>query len=421
MKFYFLFVLFIFTFSSLILAQKVRDTLLAVPQYHILQASENITVIAQLYKIEISQILVWNKLEAGDKLPKQLIIGYTYHQNFLPIKTQPDLDSIHHNVLLDSVRKKIDKMLDVSFEERFMLFNAGLRRDSLNRSLIISGYVDAYYGFYTDSVGTDAFQKFPTVAPKSNAFGINIVQLSARYSSEKVRGIFTLHYGDIPKSAWSPVMNFFQEANIGFKLFQNTWFDVGFFRTHLGCESIQPRENINVGVALTTFYDPYFLSGIKLSHRLNNKLMLQVNMFNSYNSFVQVNKHKTYGFTAIAEPNDKILLSYNVLFSNETSDSSAVNKFRTYQDFFLIYKNKRWEGALELNFGTQTHSRLDGKNALSTVCSGSLIAKRKFSNKTGLFGRFEFYQDDNDILSGPIYNEQHQFVGLDIVGFTFGG
>src|SRR6478672_11560988 len=63
----------------------------------------------------------------------------------------------------------------------------------------VSGYVDAYYAYYTDSVGTGNFQKFPSVSPRSNQFGLNTALISFQYDAQKLRAIVTLHYGDIPK------------------------------------------------------------------------------------------------------------------------------------------------------------------------------------------------------------------------------
>lgn len=56
----------------------------------------------------------------------------------------------------------------------------------------ISGYADAYYVHYTDSVGTGNYQKFPSISPRSNQFGLNTAQLSFQYDAEKFRGIIIL-------------------------------------------------------------------------------------------------------------------------------------------------------------------------------------------------------------------------------------
>ena len=79
----------------------------------------------------------------------------------------------------------------------------------------LSGYMDVYYAGYTDSVEKNSYQKFAVISPKNNTLGLNIVQLTAQLNSNRFRSTVTLHYGDIPLSAWSPSLNLIQEANVG--------------------------------------------------------------------------------------------------------------------------------------------------------------------------------------------------------------
>lgn len=91
-----------------------------------------------------------------------------------------------------------------------------------------NAYVDAYYGAYSDTSSQGVYQKFPTVSPRNNAFGLNIAQVSARYLSRRFRGAMTVFIGDVARSAWSPEFNMIQEANAGFKLGKKLWLDAGF-------------------------------------------------------------------------------------------------------------------------------------------------------------------------------------------------
>jgi len=127
----------------------------------------------------------------------------------------------------------------------------------------LSGYIDTYISHYSDTVNSNGFVKFPTIAPRNNQFGLNIIQLSAKYQAKSFRATTTLFTGDCPKAAWSSDFNAIQEANLGFKLCRKLWLDMGFFRTHIGLESIQPRENMTLSLATTTYFEPYFLSGAK--------------------------------------------------------------------------------------------------------------------------------------------------------------
>src|SRR5438105_896773 len=105
----------------------------------------------------------------------------------------------------------------------FLLFSAKIKaeiKDTANH-ITITGYVDVYYAYYTDSVGTGKFQKFPSIAPRSNAFGLNTFQVNMEYNGDKVRAMGVLHYGDIPLSTWSPLFNNIMEAHAGIKLRKN--------------------------------------------------------------------------------------------------------------------------------------------------------------------------------------------------------
>jgi hypothetical protein len=325
-----------------------------------------------------------------------------------------------------TARTKKDTLekLKVDFTDNILLFNAGLKKDSSgikgSSNLVISGYLDTYYAFYTDSTSVGQYEKFPTSAPRNNSFGLNIAQLSTKYAAEKVRGVITLQYGDIPQSAWSPQFNMIQEANMGLALGKKIWLDAGFFRTHLGCESIQPRENINIGIAVTTYYEPYYLSGAKLSYTPIDKLMLQVSVFNGFNTFVPINAKKTYGLSATYEFSKKLTAYYNVLVSDEFSDNTAVNKRRFYHDLFAVYKSAKLDLACEANFGSQRNSAISDAGKTAYIYSGTLIFKHKFRRNLAWYSRYEFFEDSDEILTGPVYNQYHNIVGINAVGYTLG-
>lgn len=91
----------------------------------------------------------------------------------------------------------------------------------------ISGYVDVYYALYNDSVGMGNFQKFPTISPVSNNFGLNTAQVTFKYDGKNVRGQVILHYGDIARSAWASDFNNVMKAHVGVRISKNAWIDAG--------------------------------------------------------------------------------------------------------------------------------------------------------------------------------------------------
>lgn len=285
----------------------------------------------------------------------------------------------------------------------------------------IGGYFDAYYAHYSDHLPLGMYQKFPTSAPQSDAFALNIAQISLSYRNNKVRGVGTFHVGDIPSSAWSPKFNFIQEAWMGMKLVKNVWLDAGFFRTHLGFESIQPRENIGSSVAITTFYEPYYLSGAKLTYYLSKTFSLQASAFNGFNTFVAYNKKKSYGISAIYEPNEHVFATLNLLYSDMAPDTFKYTQRRLYNNFYLAYKSRHFNLGLEANFGIQEHTGIEDSTATSTMYSMLLAGKYKIRNgRYGIYARTEVFNDKNEILTGQIVNPLHMLVGINAFGGTFG-
>lgn len=83
----------------------------------------------------------------------------------------------------------------------FFISISALAKDTTN-NFSFSGHVDTYGAYYTDSVGINNYQKFLTVSTRSQQIGINIAMLTSKYTVDYVRGVITLHYGDIPKISW---------------------------------------------------------------------------------------------------------------------------------------------------------------------------------------------------------------------------
>ena len=286
--------------------------------------------------------------------------------------------------------------------------------------ITMSGYVSTYYAHYTDTSGKEGFQKFPTVAPRNDQFGLNIAEVSFKYSGNTFRGIFTTHYGDIPVSAWSQTYNYIQEAHIGVKLAKKLWFDAGFFRTHIGLESIQPRENMTVSLATVTYYEPYFLSGAKLTYQISDKLTVQLNAFNGYNTFIETNKNKAFGFSTVYEPTKNLSLTFNTITSDETPDYISKKHQRVYNNLYGVYRSQKLTIGAEVNYGIGQHYGLVDTNATASMFSALLAVKYSIRSKFSIYGRGEYFSDDNEMLTGPIEGDAHKYVGLNVAGATLG-
>ena len=266
--------------------------------------------------------------------------------------------------------------------------------------LEIGAYLSSYYAFYTEDNQAD-FVKHATMAARNQQFGLNMAMISMKYQSQKFRSNINLHYGDIAESTWPQKFNMIQEANAGVELFKNIWLDAGIFRSHIGLESTQPRENITSSMSLANVYEPYFFSGAKLTYVIKPNLNIQIQSFNSFNSIIETNKNKLFGSSIVFAPNQYLTLTYNFITGDETIDSVRLKHQRYYHNCYLNYQKNKWTAGAELNYGRQSNSKLVAENNFKTATMNSalIVLKHQTLNKLAFYERTEWFSDKDEILS----------------------
>jgi hypothetical protein len=287
----------------------------------------------------------------------------------------------------------------------------------------ISGYVDAYYAYYTDSVGTGNYQRFPSVSPRSNTFGLNTALLTAQYDGEKVRGVVTLHYGDIPRSAWSPLFNPIMEAHVGFRLCKNNklWMDAGLFRTHFGTEGLLPKENICSSIAVNTFYEPYFEGGIRLNYNPCDKLSIYVYALNGYNMFDDNNKKKSFGMLATYTMGDNRNIGYSNYIGDDTpSPADTISHLRIHNNLFFNYQVKKLKIQIGGDYCMQKNSDIATGTKTASMYSGVAGLKYNCCKLFSVYGRGEIFNDPEGMMSGIILDKTNKFTGYKLWGATLG-
>ncbi|MBI3501238.1 MAG: outer membrane beta-barrel protein [Bacteroidetes bacterium] len=284
----------------------------------------------------------------------------------------------------------------------------------------ISGYVDAYYAFYTDSVGTGNFQKFPSVSPRSNHFGLNVAMLTAKYSAEKVRGVATVHFGDIPLSAWSAKYNFIQEANAGIRLHKKLWLDGGFFRTHFGTEALFPRENYTSSVTVGTYFEPYYEAGFRLNYNPDEKLSIFLYALNGYGIYEDNNKQKSAGLLITYVFSDKFNIGYSGYYGDDSPDSVSLSYFRQAHNVFLNFKGKKFKYTVGGDVCWQQHSYLADNTKPATMWSAVSVLSYLPANKFRIYTRQEIFNDPNGIVSGAFKDINGNLTGYKLWGITAG-
>lgn len=287
----------------------------------------------------------------------------------------------------------------------------------------VSGYVDAYYAYDNDDNGS-SLRQFSAVAPIRDQFRLNLAQVTGSYSADKVRGVVTLQFGDIPYYNWPQTPNQYlqhiQEANIGFQPAKNLWFDIGYFLTHIGAEGIIPINNNFSTLALTTNFEPFYQSGIKLSYAFSDKVYGSLFLLNGYNVFADNNKNLSGGMQFGVKIRKNLELVYNNILGNE-QPSGSKGKTRFFNN--LVVKYSPYD-KLDILFGAdyaiQQESKLTDSLSAADLYGGLLSFRYKFAPKFSMMLRLETYQDKNGILSGTYMNNDSVFTGLESHGISFG-
>jgi hypothetical protein len=323
-------------------------------------------------------------------------IGFIVFLLFCKIVFAQKTDSISNN-------NKLKIIVDVDSN---LVFN-GAKISNQIKNLIypelkIGGYVSTYFAWYDDETISNGFVQFPTLAPRNKQFALNMALLSMEYKSNHTRGNIGLHFGDVSESIWPSNLKFIQEANAGIKFLKRFWFDAGFFKSHIGIESFQSRENITSSMSILSYHEPYFFSGAKLTYLVNDKLTLQANVFNGYSDYSDQNDNKVFGFSTVYTMNDNFTLTYNLLSSDESPITANKSHQRFYNNFYILYFKKKITIGLELNYGTQKNSLKTDTTKTASVYSGLIVAKYQLNSKIATYGRLENFSDKDQILSQTV-------------------
>lgn len=286
-------------------------------------------------------------------------------------------------------------------------------------SLTWGGYIDSYYSYDNDKNG-NSVRKFSPISAYREEFRINIAQVSASYTSAKIRGTITLQYGDIPSVNWPANQQFIQQANAGFSPVKNLWLDAGYFLTHIGAEGLLPKDNFLTSQSLTTYFEPFFQSGVKISYDFSPKFTGCIHLLNGFNVFTDNNKNKSAGVTLDYKPSGKSEIIFNNIVGNE-QPSGSPSKVRTYNNLvFKLALSKKLDFIAGVDFATQEKSKITDSTASAMLYSGLASIKYKMSKKFAVALRGEVYNDEDGMLSGIFLNSDGEATGLKTYGITLG-
>jgi len=265
------------------------------------------------------------------------------------------------------------------------------------------GFIDTYYAFDAN-MPKNHEREFTTQPVRHNEFNINLAYFEAVIQKEKTRGRLALQYGQSTtkntvgepkegKTSGAQDGKIFQEAYVGTKLNDKTWIDAGIFLGNIGAESWISKDNWTYTRALNLDYVPYYSSGIRLDHQLDQKQTIQLQLINGWQNMSENNQGKAIGMQYKNFLSESLSFTYNNFLGDEEVVGQGP-RFRAYHNFILRWlASDKWQYLYAFDFGHQAQQ----KNSGVDPWYATTLTTRRVLNPTQSFA-----------IRGEYYNDRHQ-------------
>ncbi|UKJ07752.1 porin [Solitalea lacus] len=272
-----------------------------------------------------------------------------------------------------------------------------------DKNFQFSGFLEVYYSYDFNKPADHNKEGFIYSHNRHNELNLNLGFVKGSLASDRVRGNFALmtgSYSNANLSGEPGVLKNIYEANAGVKLAakKNLWIDAGIFASHLGFESAHSPSCWNLTRSIIADNSPYYESGIKLNYDSDNGKWTFASMYlNGWQRITRIDGNSTpaFGTQVTYKPNNKVLLNYSTFIGNDKPDS--VRLMRYFNNFYGILQLTSKFGLIAgVDYGLEQKTK--GSSDMNNWFGGALIAKYVFNDKVALAARYEYYQDENEVI-----------------------
>ena len=270
----------------------------------------------------------------------------------------------------------------------------------------VSGFLDTYYAFDSNTPKSHE-REFTTQPVRHNEFNVNLAYIDAVLKQEKTRGRLALQFGNsvTKNTAGEPTQGatsgpqdsqYFQEAYLGRKLSERTWTDLGIFPGNIGAESWLSKSNWTYTRAINLDYVPYYSSGVRLEHAINDRQSVQLQVLNGWQNMSENNQGKAIGMQYKHLLTPSLTFTYNNFFGDEEqvpslADSQFRPRFRGYHNLIIQWlRTDAWQYLFSFDTGHQSQQDNDGVDGWF---ASTLTVRRVLDVERSLALRLECYSD----------------------------
>lgn len=270
------------------------------------------------------------------------------------------------------------------------------------------GYIDAYYGYDFNKPSTGERSYFVSMA-RQNEMTINLAYVDVKYSSSRLRARFVPGFGSYVNANYAAEPGSFKniiEGSVGVKIFpnKNFWLDAGVLGSPFTNESAISKDHLMYTRSFAPEYVPYYLSGVKLSMPVNNKINFYFYLLNGWQQIVDQNQGKSVGTQFEYRPNNYWLVNWNTYVGDERSITAPQNRMRYFSDVYFIYTKGKVSATGCLYAGIQERENINNTKQSDKWWQANLIGRYSFTDKVSLSGRIEYFSDPKSVHITPVTN-----------------
>lgn len=265
----------------------------------------------------------------------------------------------------------------------------------------LSGYVDTYIATDDDQGNSDN-RLFSVIDHQKHNFGLNTAQFTLSAEADNYRSYITLHHGDIADNAWT-THSLIQQAFAGVKLFNGFWLDGGYFLTHIGGESLLPKDNWLSSHSMVTYYEPFYQAGFRATYQINDNLSAQLHLLNGNGRFQDNNEQKTLGWW-LGYTGSAFSASYAGQIGNEENSGDPGKNMMYHNICFSLNRIGNFEAKAQLDYSMKDEGKVDDDGELATAAfmGASAQARFHFADNFKATARLAYFDDSDNLFASEI-------------------
>lgn len=266
-----------------------------------------------------------------------------------------------------------------------------------------SGYAELFYNYDFAEPENHIRQPFLYTYNRHNEFNLNLGLAKAHYETETMRANLAVMAGTYVQdnmAAEQGALKYINEANVGFKISkdENLWVDAGILPSHIGWESAVGKDNLTLTRSIAAENSPYFETGTKISYTSNDrKWLLSGLVLNGWQRIAKPEGNQSLGFghQLTYTPTPNFSINSSSFIGNDKP--TAENKMRYFHNLYATLKPiDKLTTILGFDIGAEQKEK--GSNVYNIWYSPNVLTKYQITEKAGIGGRLEFYNDKNGVI-----------------------